>query len=97
MAEVKGDVDRKSTLERKASKLTINNNRRRGAPPFGHDVLRHARVVGRVGQTRLLDDQVVVDGDVEIPVLGRVDYLLVLQPLHLRWRYKGTRCEVSYS
>lgn len=89
--------DQKSTLERKASKLTINNNCRCGAPPFGHDVLRHARVVGRVGKTRLLDDQVVVDGDVEIPVLRRVDYLLVLQPLHLRWRYKRTRCEVFYS
>lgn len=64
--------------------LTINNDVGCGAPPFGHDVLRHAGVVGRVGQARLLDDQVVVDGDVEVPVLRRVDDLLVLQPLHLR-------------
>lgn len=91
MAEVKGDASETAPLARRArgprggksSKLTINNNRGCGAPPFGHDVLRHARVVGRVGQTRLLDNQVVVDGDVEIPVLRRVDYLLVLQPLHL--------------
>lgn len=58
--------------------LTINDNCRRGAPPFGHDVLGHAGVVSRVGETRLLDDQVVVNRDVEIPVLRRVNYLLVL-------------------
>ena len=62
---------------------TINDDGGRGAPPLGHDVLGHARVVGGVGEARLLDDQVVVDGDVEVPVLRRVDDLLVLQPLHL--------------
>lgn len=58
--------------------LTINDNSCCGASPFGHDVLRHARVVGRVRQTRLLDDQVVVDGDVEVSVLRRVDNLFIL-------------------
>lgn len=58
--------------------LTINDNCRRGAPPFGYDVLRHAGVVSCVGETRLLDDQVVVNCDVEIPVLRRVNYLLAL-------------------
>lgn len=61
-----------------SQQLTVNDNGRCGAPPFGHDVLRHARVVGRVGQTRLLDDQVVVDGDVEVSVLRRVDNLFIL-------------------
>lgn len=61
-----------------SQQLTVNDNSRCGAPPFGHDVLRHARVVGRVGQTRLLDDQVVVDGDVEVSVLRRVDNLFIL-------------------
>lgn len=73
----------KSRRQSQASELTINDHSRRRAPSLGHDVLGHARVVGCVGQTRLLDDQVVVDGDVEVPVLRRVNYLLVLPPLHL--------------
>lgn len=75
--------NKKSQRQSQASELTINDHSRRRAPSLGHDVLGHARVVGRVGQTRLLDDQVVVDGDVEVPVLRRVNYLLVLPPLHL--------------
>lgn len=75
--------NKKSRRQSEASELTINDHSRRRAPSFGHDVLGHARVVGRVGQTRLLDDQVVVDGDIEVPVLRRVNYLLVLPPLHL--------------
>ena len=70
---------------------TVNDDGGRGAPPLGHDVLGHARVVGRVGEARLLDDQVVVDGDVEVPVLRRVDDLLVLQPLHLNNGENRTR------
>lgn len=54
------------------------------ASPFGHDVLGHAGVVGGVGQTGLFDDQVVVDGDVEVSVIRGVDNLLVFQPLHLQ-------------
>lgn len=75
--------NKKSRIQSQACKLTINDHSRRRAPSFGHDVLGHARVVSRVGQARLLDDQVVVDGDVEVPVLRRVNYLLVLPPLHL--------------
>lgn len=75
--------NKKSRRRSEACELTINDHGRRRAPSFGHDVLGHARVVGRVGQTRLLDDQVVVDGDVEVPVLRWVNYLLVLPPLHL--------------
>lgn len=62
---------------------TINNDSGCGAASFGHDVLGYACVVGGVRQTRLFDDQVVVDGDVEVSVLGWVNYLFVLQPLHL--------------
>lgn len=65
-------------------RLTVDDDGGRGAPAFGHDVLGDAGVVGGVGQTRLFDDQVVVDGDVEVPVVGGVDDLLVLQPLHLQ-------------
>lgn len=71
-------------VQSQACELTVNNHSRRRAPSFGHDVLGHTRVVGCVWETRLLDDQVVVDGDVEVPVLRRVNYLLVLPPLHLR-------------
>lgn len=60
------------------------------APPLGHDVLGHAGVVGGVGQTGLFDDQVVVDGDVEVPVVRGVDDLLVFQPLHLQTHTQGS-------
>lgn len=66
--------------------VTVDDDCCRGAASLGHDVFGHAGVVGRVGEARLLDDQVVVDGDVEVPVVRRVDDLLVLQPLHLRRR-----------
>lgn len=69
---------RRPGRNKNSQQLTVNDNGRCGAPPFGHDVLRHARVVGRVGQTCLLDDQVVVDGDVEVSVLRRVDNLFIL-------------------
>lgn len=68
---------------RKRLNVTVDDNRCRGAASLGHDVLRHAGVVRRVGEAGLLDDEVVVDGDVEVPVVCRVDDLLVLQPLHL--------------
>lgn len=64
-------------------KHTVDYDGGRSAPSFGHDVLGHTRVVGCVRQTRLFDDQVVVDGDVEVSVLCRVNYFFVLQPLHL--------------
>lgn len=67
----------------RACKLTINNDSCCGAPSFGHYVLSHTCVVGRVRQTRLFDDQIVVDGDVEVSVLCWVNYLFILQPLHL--------------
>lgn len=77
-------------------RLTVDDDGGRGAPPLGHDVLGHARVVGRVGQTCLLDDEVVVDGDVEVPVFCRVDDLLVLPPFHLPGETKegGKKMEV---
>lgn len=63
--------------------LTIDDDGGSGATALRHNVLGHAGVVGCVGEPRLLDDQVVIDGDVEVPVVCRVDDLLVLQPLHL--------------
>lgn len=76
-------------------RLTVDDDGGCGAPPLGHNVLGHAGVVCRVGQTRLLDDEVVVDGDVEVPVLRRVDDLLVLPPLHLPGEMRGKKMEVS--
>lgn len=70
-------------IQSQACKLTVDNNSRCSAPSFGHYVLSHACVVGRVRQTCLFDDQVVVDCDVEVSVLCWVDYLFVLPPLHL--------------
>ena len=63
--------------------LTVNNNSSCSATSFGHNVLCHTCVVGCVRQTCLFDDQVVVDGDIKVSVLCWVNYLFVLQPLHL--------------
>ena len=57
--------------------VTVDDNRGGGAASLGHDVLCHAGVVGCVGEARLFDDQVVVDGDVEVSVIGRIDNLLI--------------------
>lgn len=65
------------------SELTVNNNSGCGASPFGHYVLGHTGVVGCVGQTGLLDDQVVVDGDVKVSVLHWVNDLFIFKPFHL--------------
>lgn len=65
------------------TRLTVNYDGRCGASPLGHDVLRHAGVVGGVGQSGLFDDQIVVDGDVKVSVIRRVNNLLVFQPFNL--------------
>lgn len=72
-----------------ARERTVNNDGCRSASSFGHYVLSHTRVVGRVGQTRLFDDQVVVDGDIEVSVLCGINYFFVFQPLHLGETERG--------
>lgn len=69
--------------------LTVDDDGGGGAPPPGHDVFSHAGVVGCVREAGLLNDEVVVNRYVEIPVVRRIDDLLVLQPLHL-CRHKGS-------
>lgn len=63
--------------------FTVNDERGGAAPPLGHHVPSHTRVVGRVRESGLFDDQVVIDGDQEVGVLRRIYELLVLQPVHL--------------
>ena len=58
--------------------VTVDYDCSRGASPFGHNVLGHAGVVGCVWQSSLFDDQVVVDGDVEVAIVGRVNDFLIL-------------------
>lgn len=58
--------------------LTIDDNCGGGAASLGHDVLGDAGVVGSVGKAGLFDDQVVVDGDVEVSVIRRINNFLVL-------------------
>lgn len=58
--------------------VTVDDNCCRGAASFGHNVFSHAGVVGRVREAGLLDDQVVIDGDVEVPVVCWINNLLVL-------------------
>lgn len=63
--------------------LTIDDHSRCGAFPFGHNVFCDTSVIGRVRKPGLLDDQVVIDGDVKISVFHGIDHLFVLQPLNL--------------
>lgn len=63
--------------------LTIDNHSRCGALPFGHNVFGDTSVIGRVRKPGLLDDQVVINGDVKIPVFHRINHLFILQPLNL--------------
>ena len=70
---------------------TVDNDGGRGAAALCHDVLGHAGVVGRVRQAGLADDEVVVDGEQEVGVLGGVDDVLILEPFHLQGR--GWGCE----
>lgn len=68
------------------TQFTVDDNCGGGAASLGHDVLSHTGVVGGVGEAGLLDDQVVVNGDVEVPVVCGINNLLILQPLHLERR-----------
>lgn len=71
--------------------ITVNDDGGRCAASLGDDVLGNARVVSCVRKARLFDDQIMVDGDVEVSVLRWVDDLFVLQPLHLPER-RTTEC-----
>lgn len=63
---------------------TEDNDRGSGAATLGHDVLGHTGVVGRICQAGLADDEVVVDGEQEVGVLGGVDDVLILEPFYLQ-------------
>lgn len=68
---------------------TVYNDGGRGAAALGHHVLGHTGVVGRIRQAGLADDEVVVDGEQEVGVLGGVDDVLVLEPFNLQGRGWG--------
>lgn len=68
---------------------TVDDDSSCGAPALGHDVLGHASVISSVQEPSLLDDEVVIDGDEEVGVLGRINDILVPQPLHLAMQRKG--------
>lgn len=76
-------VNKIKKIKRKCINITIDDDSGCGAPPLGHDVLGYAGVVSGIRQTSLFDDQVVVDGDVKVTIVRRVDDLFVLQPLDL--------------
>lgn len=66
-----------------SARFTVNDERSCAAPPSRHHVPSHARVVRRVREPGLLDDQIVINGDQEIGVLRRINDVLILQPVHL--------------
>lgn len=73
----------KQLKKKKSINITIDYNSGCGAPPLGHDVLGYTRVVSSIRQASLFDDQVVVNSDVKVTIIRRVDDLFVLQPLDL--------------
>lgn len=58
--------------------FTIDDNCGGGAASLGHDVFCHTGVVGCIREAGLFNDQVVVDGDVEVSVICGINNLLVL-------------------
>ena len=46
--------------------FTVDDNCGRGTASLGNNILGHTGVVGGVRETSLFDDEVVVDGDVEV-------------------------------
>lgn len=63
---------------------TIDDDGGRGAAALGHDVLGHTGIVGRIRQAGLADDEVVVDGEQEVGVLGGVNNVLIFEPFYLQ-------------
>lgn len=61
----------------KARTSTIDNDSSCGAPALGYDVLGHAGVISSVQEPGLLDDEVVINGDEEVGVLGGINDILV--------------------
>lgn len=70
-------------MQQDKASLTVHDHSRCSAFPLGHDVFSDTGVVGCVRKPGLLDDQVVINGDVKISVFHGINHLLVLQPLHL--------------
>lgn len=70
-------------LQQDKASPTIDYHSGCGAFPFGHNVFCNTGVVGGVRKPGLLDDQVVINGDVKVSVFHRINHLFILQPLHL--------------
>ena len=64
--------------------VTVDDKCGRAASALGHHVAGNACVICRIGQTSLLDDEVMVNGHQEVGIQSQVDSILVLQPVHLR-------------
>lgn len=70
-------------MQQDKASLTVYDHSRCSAFPLGHDVFGDTGVIGCVRKPGLLDDQVVINGDVKISVFHGIYHLFVLQPLHL--------------
>lgn len=72
-------------------KRTENDHSGCGTASLGHDVAGQAGVVARVGEPRLVDDEVVVSTGVDVVVSQGAQHLLVFEPLHLHMRDEENR------
>lgn len=64
--------------------LTINNNSSWGAPSPSHDVAGYTCVISRVGQSRFINDQVVICSWVKMNIDKCADRFIVLHPFNLK-------------
>lgn len=66
--------------------VTVDDECRSAAASLSDHIASHAGIVSRVGESSLLDDQVMIDGNEKVRIQRRVNELLILQPVHL-WHY----------
>lgn len=66
------------------SSLTIDYDSCGRAFPLGDNVFGHTSVVCSIREAGLLDDEVVIDSNIKIPICNRINDIFIFQPFHLK-------------
>lgn len=66
------------------SSLTIDYDSCGCAFPLGDNVFGNTSIVGSIWEAGLLDDEVVINSNIKIPIFNRIDDVFIFQPFHLK-------------